>query len=137
MKPAIAGPANRGTWLVGRDSARLLEPGEWAVLIVTTDGVAGREIDKVFGMVRGSTVRAKHVGRDIMASFKHLIGGELSGYTEMLEESRQEAMQRMIVDAQRLGADAIVATRVTTSAVMQGAAEILTYGTAVKLKPAK
>lgn len=103
------------------------------MLIVTTDGVPGREIEAL-GMVKGSTVQSKHVGKDIGASFKNLVGGELKSYTDMLEDSRRVSMQRMIAEAQALGADAIVAMRFSSSSIMQGAAEVIAYGTAVKFK---
>lgn len=100
----------------------------------TIETVPGREITESMGIVRGSTVRARNIGRDIFAGFKNIIGGEISEYTKLLADSREQSMQRMIQDAERLGADAVVNIRFTTSAVMQGAAEILAYGTAVKLR---
>lgn len=103
------------------------------MLIVTTDGVPGREIEAL-GLVKGSTVQSKHVGKDIGASFNNLVGGELKSYTDMLEDSRRVSMQRMIAEAQALGADAIVAMRFSSSSIMQGAAEVIAYGTAVKFK---
>lgn len=102
--------------------------------ISTTDSIPGKSTKKVLGIVKGSTVRAKHIGRDIMAGLKHLVGGELKGYTEMLDDARDQAVQRMIGDAKKLKADAIVNVRFVTAEVMQGAAEVLVYGTAVKLK---
>ncbi|MFI7964145.1 YbjQ family protein, partial [Acinetobacter baumannii] len=90
---------------------------------------------KQLDVVYGSTVRSKHVGRDLMASLKNIVGGELTGYTELLEESRQEAMQRMIVKAQQLGANAIVGIRFSTSNIAQGASELFVYGTAVVVQP--
>ena len=103
------------------------------LLITTTDTVIGRTISEHLGVVCGNTVRAKHVGRDIAASLKTLVGGEVRGYTEMLSESRNQAVQRMTQAGQQLGADAIVNVRFTTSMVQQGMAEMLAYGTAVKL----
>jgi len=103
------------------------------MLISNTPIIDGRTITTSLGLVRGSTVRARNFGRDIFAGFKNLIGGEISEYTKLLADSREQALQRMIKDAENLGADAIVNVRFTTSAVMQGAAEILAYGTAVKL----
>jgi len=103
------------------------------MLISNTQTIDGRTITTSLGLVRGSTVRARNFGRDIFAGFKNLIGGEISEYTKLLADSREQALQRMIKDAEQLGADAIVNVRFTTSAVMQGAAEILAYGTAVKL----
>jgi uncharacterized protein YbjQ (UPF0145 family) len=101
---------------------------------VNTDTIAGQEIVESLGLVRGSTVRARNVGRDIFASIKNLVGGEVSEYTRLLADAREEALSRMLKDAEQLGADAIVNVRFMTSAVGQGLAEILAYGTAVKLK---
>ncbi|MBT3304081.1 heavy metal-binding domain-containing protein [Candidatus Woesearchaeota archaeon] len=89
---------------------------------------------EVLGMVRGNTVQAKHLGRDFMAGLKTIVGGEIKGYTEMLTEARDRATNRMVEEAKKLGADAIVSIRYTTSAIMQGASEVLAYGTAVKFK---
>ncbi len=105
------------------------------MIITNTETVAGHQITKVLGLVQGNTVRAKHAGRDIAAGFKNLVGGELRGYTELLTESRREAVQRMIAQAQQLGANAIVNIRFTTSAVTSGASEMYAYGTAVVLQP--
>ncbi len=102
--------------------------------IVTTETIAGHEIIEVLGVVRGSTVRARNVGRDIFAGLKNLVGGEIEEYTKLAADSREEAYFRMVKDAERLGADAIVGVRFTTSMIMQGASEMLAYGTAVKLK---
>ncbi|MGF1680237.1 heavy metal-binding domain-containing protein [Photobacterium makurazakiensis] len=104
------------------------------MLYVTTPDIPGREITETLGTVTGNVVQSKHVGRDIMASFKTIFGGEIKGYTEMLTEARNEALHRAITEAESIGADAIVNVRFTTSAIMQGASEILVYGTAVKLK---
>jgi uncharacterized protein YbjQ (UPF0145 family) len=93
--------------------------------------VPGKKITKHLGLVSGSTIRAKHLGKDIMAGFKNLVGGELKGYTELLNESRQEAVQRMQQQAKRLGANAIINIRFSTSSIAQGAAELYAYGTAV------
>ena len=101
------------------------------MILTTTEAVPGRRISEVLGLVRGGTVRARHIGKDISAAFKNLAGGEITDYTKMLAESREQALDRMIEDAERLGANAVVALRFTTSSVMQGAAEILVYGTAV------
>ncbi|WP_299022495.1 YbjQ family protein [uncultured Photobacterium sp.] len=103
------------------------------MLCVTTPDIANRTIKEVLGTVTGNVVQSKHVGRDIMAGFKTIFGGEIKGYTEMLTEAREEAMRRAVAEAESLGADAIVNVRFTTSAIMQGASEILIYGTAVKL----
>jgi uncharacterized protein YbjQ (UPF0145 family) len=103
------------------------------MIVVTTETVEGRSIAEVYGLVRGSTVRARNVGRDIIAGLKNVVGGEITEYTNLLSQSRDEAMSRMVGEAEALGADAVVNVRFTTSAVMGGAAEILAYGTAVKL----
>lgn len=103
------------------------------MIVVNTEEVPGRQIDQVLGLVQGNTIRAKHAGRDIMAGFKNLVGGELKGYTELLTESRRQATERMMQQAQQLGADAVVNVRFTTSAITGGAAELYAYGTAVKL----
>ena len=101
------------------------------MLVVTTDTIADKKIVKVLGLVKGSTVRSKNVGKDIGASLKGLVGGELNSYTEMLTEARQIAIGRMVEDAEKLGANAIVGMRLQSAAVMQGAAEMVAYGTAV------
>ena len=104
------------------------------MILVTTNDVPGREITECIGIVRGSTVRARNIGRDMFAGLKNIVGGEIEEYTKLLADSREQALERMIADASKLGADAIVNIRLTTSAVQQGSAEILAYGTAVKLK---
>ena len=104
------------------------------MIVVNTELVPGREIADVLGLVQGNTIRAKNVGRDIAASLKNLVGGELKGYTELLTEARRQALERMIAQAQQLGADAVVNVRFTTSAVSSGAAELYAYGTAVTLQ---
>lgn len=101
------------------------------MLMVTTDSIVGKEIVEVKGLVKGSTVRSKHIGKDIGASLKTIVGGELNGYNEMLIEARQIALGRMADDATRLGANAVVGVRLMSSAVMAGAAEMVAYGTAV------
>lgn len=103
------------------------------MLIVTTDSIAGKDILDVYGYVKGSTIQSKHLGKDIGASFKGLVGGELVGYNEMLTEARQIAIGRMVEDAENKGANAIVGFRLQSVGVMQGAAEILAYGTAVRI----
>lgn len=104
------------------------------MIISTTEHVPGRETVEILGIARGSTVRARNIGRDIFAGFKNIVGGEINEYTKLQAQSREEALQRMIQDAEKLGADAIVNVRFATSMIMQGASEILAYGTAVKLK---
>ncbi len=103
------------------------------MIYTNIETVPGKEIVEHFGIVQGSTVRAKHVGRDFMAGLKNLIGGELKGYTELLQDSREEAMNRMGEQAELMGANAIVNIRFATSSVAQGAAELFVYGTAVKV----
>jgi len=104
------------------------------MLVSNLEIVPGKRILKHLGMVQGSTVRAKHVGRDIMAGFKNIVGGELKGYTELLQESRVEATKRMVDQAQSIGANAVLNVRYSTTSIAQGAAEILAYGTAVVLE---
>ena len=104
------------------------------MILSTVNEIAGKEIVKILGLVRGNTIRARHVGKDIMAGLKNIVGGEITDYTKMLAESREQALDRMITDAKSLGADAIIGIRFTTSSVMQGAAELLAYGTAVRLR---
>lgn len=103
------------------------------MIISTTDKIPNKEITQILGVARGSTVRARSIGRDIFAGLKNIVGGEIEEYTQLQAQSREQAMMRMQKDAEKLGADAIVNVRLTTSMVMQGAAEILAYGTAVKL----
>ena len=104
------------------------------MIIVTTDEVNDRSIKQVLGLVQGNTVRARHAGRDIVAGFRSLVGGEVSEYSRLMGESRQEALRRMENQAEKLGANAIVGTRLVTAMVMQGSAEMLAYGTAVILE---
>lgn len=101
------------------------------MLIVTSDEIPGKRIVKVLGMVRGNTIRARHIGRDIMASLRNIAGGEIVEYTKMIAESREQALDRMTAEAEALGANAIVALRFTTASMMENAAELLAYGTAV------
>ena len=104
------------------------------MILSTTDYIPGREVIEILGIARGSTVRARNIGRDIFAGLKNIVGGEIEEYTKLQAESREQALQRMEEDAISLGADAIINIRLATSVVTQGAAEILAYGTAVKLK---
>ena len=104
------------------------------MLISNMELIPGRRVVEHLGLVQGSSVRAKHVGRDIMAGLKNIFGGELKGYTELLQESREEAMQRLQTQAEAVGANAILNVRFSTSSVAQGAAEIYVYGTAVRLE---
>lgn len=104
------------------------------MIIVTTDTVYGREIAEVIGFVKGSTVQAKHVGKDILAGLKTIVGGEIKEYTELMDEARQKAIARMVQDAEQKGANAIVACRLESASVMGAASEIIAYGTAVVVK---
>jgi len=103
------------------------------MIVITTEQIEGKRITETLGLVRGSTIRARHVGRDIMASLRNIVGGEVKDYTVMLAQAREEALQRMIEQAEKMGANAIVGTRFVTSMVMSGAAEMVAYGTAVKV----
>ncbi|MDN5205116.1 YbjQ family protein [Fulvivirgaceae bacterium BMA10] len=103
------------------------------MIISTTENIPNKEIDEILGIARGSTVRARNVGRDIFAGLKNIVGGEIDEYTKLQAHAREQALQRMMHDGQRLNADAIINVRFTTSMIMQGASEILAYGTAVKL----
>lgn len=101
------------------------------MMVVTTDAVPGCRIVRTLGLVRGNTIRCRHLGKDILAALKNLVGGEVMEYTKMLAESREQSIDRMIEDAEALGANAVVGVRFTTASMMQGAAELLAYGTAV------
>lgn len=103
------------------------------MILSTTDTIPNKTVVEILGVARGSTVRARNIGRDIFAGLKNIVGGEISEYTKLQAESREQAMHRMVEDAKAHGADAIVNVRLTTSMVMQGCSEILAYGTAVKL----
>ena len=103
--------------------------------LVNTETIPGYRVTQSLGLVQGNTIRAKHIGRDIMAGFKNIVGGEIRGYTELLAEARNEATQRMIQQAQSMGANAIVNVRFSTASVMQAAAEMFAYGTAVIVEP--
>ncbi len=104
------------------------------MILTNIDYVPGYEVSEMLGLVKGSTIRAKHLGKDLVSVFRHMVGGELKEYSEMINESRQISTGRMVSEAEGLGADAIINIRFSTSNVMQGAAEILIYGTAVKLR---
>ena len=101
------------------------------MLLSTTDKIEGRKIVRHLGLVKGNTIRARHIGRDIMAILRNIVGGEITDYTKMMAESREQALDRMIEDAQKLGANAVVKVSFSTSMIMQNASEILAYGTAV------
>ena len=104
------------------------------IIYTNTPDVPGREIDEILGVITGNVVQSKHIGRDIGAALKTMVGGEIKGYTEMLTEARQTAIKRLVEEAIKLNADAVVNLRFATSSIMSGSAEILAYGTAVKLK---
>jgi len=104
------------------------------MIVTNTDFVPGREIAEVLDVCRGSTVRARNIGRDIFAGLRNLVGGEVTEYTQLMADAREQAIRRMIADGETLGADAIINVRFTTAMVMQGCSEILAYGTAVKLR---
>ena len=104
------------------------------MIITTSDRVEGRAIAKTVGLVKGNTIRARHVGRDIKAGLKSLVGGEITDYTKMMSEAREQAIQRMVEDAEKKGANAIVSMRLATSMIMQNASEVLAYGTGVVLE---
>ena len=103
------------------------------MIITTSDQVEGKAITKTIGLVKGSTIRARHLGKDIMAGLRGMVGGEISEYTKMMAEAREEAIQRMVEDAETKGANAVVSMRFSTSMIMQNAAEVLAYGTGVVL----
>lgn len=104
------------------------------MLITTTDTIQGKNIATVLGLVRGNTVRTRNIGNDIIAGLKNIVGGEVSQYTQLQADAREQALQRMQQDAERMGADAVVGVRIVVASVMQGATELLAYGTAVKLQ---
>ncbi len=104
------------------------------MIVVTTSEIEGKRIVKVIGLAKGNTVRARHVGQDILAFLKNLIGGEVSNYTKLLAESREQALDRMVADAEAMGANAVIMARFQTSMIMAGTAELLAYGTAVILE---
>ena len=131
MNPPVWTRPRRADTLHGHGNPDL---GEQSMILVNTELVPGYKVVETKGLVQGNTIRAKHVGRDIAAGFKNLVGGELKGYTELLTESRRQAIERMIGQAKQLGANAVVNVRFTTSAVTQGAAELYAYGTAVILE---
>ena len=107
------------------------------MLYTTTENIPGYEITEVLGVAKGNTVRTRHVGKDIVAAFRNLVGGEVPEYTKLIAEAREQAVDRMLQDAMAKGADAVVTVRFTTSSIAQGAAELFVFGTAVKLKGSK
>jgi uncharacterized protein YbjQ (UPF0145 family) len=104
------------------------------MILTTTERVPGKEVTEILGIARGSTVRARHLGRDIFAGLKNIVGGEIEEYTKLQAQAREQALQRMVQDADKLHADAVINVRFATSLIVQGASEILAYGTAVKLR---
>jgi len=104
------------------------------MIVVNTEPIPGKKIVETLDIVKGNTIRARHVGKDILAAFKNVIGGEIEEYTKMVAESREQSLDRMVEEARKLGADAVVNVRFMTASMMQGAAELLAYGTAVKLE---
>lgn len=103
------------------------------MIVVTTEHIEGKRITETLGLVRGSTIRARHVGHDIMAGLRNVVGGEITDYTVMLAQAREEALQRMVDQAEKMGANAVICARFATSMIMSGAAEMVAYGTAVKV----
>ena len=103
------------------------------MILVNTEYISGRDLE-MLGLVKGSTIQSKHIGKDLLSSFKTLVGGELDAYTEMMNEARAIATKRMVMEAEGMGADAVINVRYASSAIMQGAAEVIAYGTAVKFK---
>jgi uncharacterized protein YbjQ (UPF0145 family) len=103
------------------------------MIVVTTEQIEGKKITETLGLVKGSTIRARHLGHDIMAGLRNVVGGEVKDYTTMLAQAREEALQRMIEQAEKMGANAVICTRFATSMVMSGAAEMVAYGTAAKV----
>ena len=103
------------------------------MIVVTTEQIEGKKITETLGLVKGSTIRARNIGHDVMAGLRNVVGGEVKDYTVMLAQAREEALQRMIEQAEKMGANAIIGTRFVTSMVMSGAAEMVAYGTAVKV----
>lgn len=104
------------------------------MIVVTTEQIEGKKVTETLGLVKGSTIRARHIGRDVMAGLRNVVGGEVKDYTVMLAQAREEALGRMIDQAEKMGANAIICTRFVTSMVMSGAAEMVAYGTAVKVE---
>jgi uncharacterized protein YbjQ (UPF0145 family) len=104
------------------------------MIVVSDDKIVGMRVVRTLGLVRGNTIRARHVGKDLMAVLRNMVGGEISEYTKMMAEAREQALDRMVEEAEELGADAVISTRFATSMLMQGAAELLAYGTAVVMQ---
>lgn len=104
------------------------------IIVVTAATITGRPVKRTLGLVRGNTIRVRHIGKDILAFFRTIVGGEVTEYTKLMAEAREQAIDRMVADAEVLGADAVIYMRFTTSVIMGGAAELLAYGTAVELE---
>jgi uncharacterized protein YbjQ (UPF0145 family) len=104
------------------------------LILATTDAIAGKRVVRTLGLVRGNTIRARHIGRDILAALRNVVGGEISEYTKLLAEAREQALDRLVEEAEALGADAVIGLRFQTTEMMQAAAELLVYGTAVQLE---
>jgi uncharacterized protein YbjQ (UPF0145 family) len=104
------------------------------MIVVTTESITGKKVVRTLGLVRGNTIRARHVGKDIMAVFRNVVGGEIGEYTKMMAEAREQSLDRMVEEAKELGANAVIGVRFMTSMLMQGAAELLAYGTAVVIE---
>ena len=104
------------------------------MLVVSSPDIPGKKIVKTLGLVKGNTIRARHIGKDILAAFKNIVGGEIQEYTKLMAESREQAIDRMVQDAEQLGANAVISTSTTTSVISQGAAELLVIGTAVVIE---
>lgn len=104
------------------------------MIITTTSTISGKKIIKNFGLARGNTIRVRHIGKDIMAGLRNLVGGEVTEYTKLMAESREQAIDRMVAEAERIGGNAVIGMRFTTSMLMGGAAELLAYGTAVEVE---
>lgn len=104
------------------------------MILATTDAIAGKRVVRTLGLVRGNTIRARHIGRDILAALRNVVGGEISEYTKLLAEAREQALDRLVEEAEALGADAVIGLRFQTTEMMQAAAELLVYGTAVQLE---
>jgi uncharacterized protein YbjQ (UPF0145 family) len=131
-EPAPSGPPQSPEAYVEARTTTTSDGGK--MIITNIETVPGKTVAEHFGLVSGSTIRAKHIGRDFMASLKNLVGGELKGYTQLLQESRSQAVERMVEQARLMGANAIVNVRFSTSSVAQGAAELYAYGTAVRVE---
>jgi len=134
LKGVVGGEISEYTKLQADSREQALQRMHKVMIITTTENIPNKEVTEILGIARGSTVRARNVAKDIFAALKGVVGGEISEYTKLQADSREQALQRMYKDAEKMGADAVINVRMTTSMVMQGASELLAYGTAVKLK---